>query len=485
MSPTPREPAGPRPGPANPFPRRFVTPLLLGSALNPVNSSVIATALVPIARGMHVSVGQTAALISALYLASAIAQPTGGKLAEEFGPRRVFLAGIMIVFAGGILGGLGQNLTMLILARVLIGIGTSGGYPTAMLMINRRAAAVGLDRPPGGVLGALQIAATVTVAVGTPVGGVLVQFLGWRAAFLVNVPVAAVAWLMAIIWLPADPEITGSRTARGVAARIDLTGIIAFAGMMVALLGFLDRLPATDWTLLAAAAVLATALVGWELRARRPFIDVRLLARKPALTRTYLRFGLIALTAYAVLYGLTQWAEAGHGLSALDAGLLLLPMSGLSAVLSQPISRRNLIRGPLLAAAISAGAGSVGVLLLTSTTSVVWIAVVTLIFGITLGTFAVGNQTALYTQAEGAHIATAAGLLRTFGYLGSIGSSALISIFFRTGATDHGLHTLAAIMIAVSVIALVFTLADRSLPWRAGRDDRAGYARAAQPSSAS
>ena len=470
-----------RPVTQNPFPRRFVTPLLLGSALNPVNSSVIATALVPIAHGVDVAVGQTAALISALYLASAIAQPTGGKLAEELGPRRVFLAGIMIVLAGGILGGLGQSLTTLILARVLIGIGTSGGYPTAMLMINRRATAAGLDRPPGGVLGALQIAAMVTVAVGTPVGGVLVQFLGWRAAFLVNVPVVAVALAMAIIWLPTDPKTTGSRTARGVAARIDLIGIVAFAGMMAALLVFLDGLPSTDWAVLAIAAVLAAALAGWELRARRPFIDVRLLAGKPALTRTYLRFALVSLTAYTVLYGLTQWAEAGHGLSALDAGLLLLPMSGLSAILSQPISRRNLIRGPLLAAAISAGAGSVGVLLLTTTTSVAWIAVVTLIFGITLATFAVGNQTALYTEAEGPQIATAAGLLRTFGYIGSIGSSALISIFFRTGATDHGLHALAAIMIAISIIALIFTLADRNLPWRAAREGEQAQARRAVP----
>ena len=66
---------------------RFVTPLFMGSALNPVNSSLIATALVPIAAAMGVSVGRTAVLVSALYLASSIAQPTAGKLAEEFGPR--------------------------------------------------------------------------------------------------------------------------------------------------------------------------------------------------------------------------------------------------------------------------------------------------------------------------------------------------------------------------------------------------------------
>src|SRR5882672_3727481 len=79
------------------FSWRFVAPLLVTSTLNPINSSLIATALVPIAHALGVSVGRTAILVSALYLASSIAQPTAGKLAEQFGPRRVLVAGIVLV----------------------------------------------------------------------------------------------------------------------------------------------------------------------------------------------------------------------------------------------------------------------------------------------------------------------------------------------------------------------------------------------------
>src|SRR5579863_2205139 len=109
--------------------------MLLGAALNPIHSSVIATALVSIAAAMHVSVGQTSILISSLYLTSAIAQPTAGRLSEEFGPRRVFVAGVLVVFVGGIVGGVGQDLPTLVVSRVLIGLGTSSGYPSAMLLI--------------------------------------------------------------------------------------------------------------------------------------------------------------------------------------------------------------------------------------------------------------------------------------------------------------------------------------------------------------
>jgi len=128
-----------------------------------------------------------------------------------------------------------------------------------------------------------------------------------------------------------------------------------------------------------------------------------------------------------------------------------------------PIARRNLVRVPLIVAAVSSAIGSLGILMLTTATSTIWVIVITLIFGVTMATFATSNQTALYRQALPEQIGTASGLLRTFGYVGSIGSAAIISVTFHKNVTDHGLHTVAAIMIGVSVVALLFTLADRSL----------------------
>jgi MFS family permease len=446
----------------DPFHWKFTAPLFMGSALNPVNSSLIATALVPIAVFLHIPAGRTAVLVSSLYLACAVAQPTGGKLSEVFGPRRVFLCGIALVFAGGVVGGLAQSMAMLIVSRVVIGIGTSAGYPSAMLMIRRRAQSAGLAAPPGGVLGGLQIAATVTVALGLPIGGVLVEAFGWRSVFYANLPIALIALALALVWLPADEPLP-AMTAREVMSRIDLGGIVAFAGMMTSLLVFIDGLPTAHWLWLAIGAVLIVVLVAWELRAKQPFIDMRLLVANAALTRTYVRLALMALCVYTVLYGLTQWLEVARGVSTEGSGLLILPMAGLSAFVIGPIARRNLVRVPLIAAAVSCAIGSLGLLLVSTTTSLIWIIVITLIFGVTLATFASGNQTALYRQALPEQIGTASGLLRTFAYVGSIGSSAIISVTFHKSVTDHGLHTVAAIMIGVSIVALLFTLADRRL----------------------
>jgi MFS family permease len=449
--------------PRNAFSWRFVTPMLLGVALNPVNSSVLATALVPIATALHVPVGRTAVLVSVLYLASSIAQPTAGKLSEEFGPRRVFLAGIVTVLAGGLVGGFAQNLAELIVARVLIGVGSSAGYPSAMLMIRRRSDQAGLAAPPGSVLGGLVIAGLVTVAIGLPIGGVLVQAWGWRAAFFVNVPVALITLVMAFAWVPRAPRAGTRRTAREVAARIDVAGIAGFGVMIAALLVFLLSLPRPDWAALAVAVVAGAALVAWELRAGRPFFDVRLLATNRALTRTYLRFAVMMLCIYTVFYGLTQWIEVGRGLSPLAAGLVILPMCVLSGLIARPVAQRNLLRTPLVLAAVALLAGSAGILFLTGHTPVAWIVVVTLIFGVPMGAGTSANQTALYAQAAAGDIGTASGLLRSFGFIGSIASSAIIAIVFRTHVSDHGLHVTAIIMIAVSVVALLLTLADRQL----------------------
>lgn len=81
--------------------------------LNPINSSLIATAIVPIAAAVGVSVGRSAVLTSALYLATAIARPTAGKLAEVFGASRILLTGIGAAVLGGLVGGVGMSLARL------------------------------------------------------------------------------------------------------------------------------------------------------------------------------------------------------------------------------------------------------------------------------------------------------------------------------------------------------------------------------------
>ncbi|HEX3678821.1 MAG TPA: MFS transporter, partial [Galbitalea sp.] len=401
-------------------------------------------------------------LISVLYLACTIAQPTAGKLSEVIGPRPVLLGGTIVVLVGGILGGVATSLALLIVSRVLIGIGTSVGYPSAMVLVRRRAAQAGMVQPPSGVLGALAMVGLVLISVGPPIGGALIGGFGWRATFFVNVPVALLTLSMAIARVPKDAGNIGL-SFRELATRTDLPGIVAFAGAMTSLLIFLLSLPNPHWVPLALAVGLASVLCWWELRMGSPFIDVRQLVSNGALTRTYLRSGLTMLGAFIILYGLPEWVEASKRYSPAKAGLMIVPMGVMSAAVSQVVARRRGLRGSLISCGVAMLLGCAGMAALTSTSSPLLIIAVTLLFGVALGTTSTANQTALYLQALPEQLGTASGLFRTFVYLGSIAAATLTGVVFRNHVTDHGLHTIAYLLSAISAVVLIMAVADRRL----------------------
>jgi MFS family permease len=447
-----------------PFGPRFVTPLFIGSALNPINSSMIAIALVSIAGAMHVADGRTAILISSLYLTSAIAQPVAGRLSEEFGPRRVFLVGIVIVLVAGIIGGLARDLPTLVVARVLIGLGTSAGYPSAMLLVRRRATAVGLRQPPGSVLGGLTTTSAATLAIGPTIGGVLIVWFDWRAVFWINVPVSAIAFVMALLWIAKDTEAVRGHSARDLVTRIDLPGVVVFGSAITALLIFLLALPRFDWIALGISVAVAAGLVVLELRVSNPFLDIRLLVSNLALTRTYVRYCLTLLGIYVVLYGLTQWTEAAHHLSGYQAGLALIPMGVLSAVIARVVSRfTTRLRLWLIVAAVALVVGAIGMFFLTSHSPLAAVICVSAVFGLVAGFGNVTNQTVLYIEAPAEKVGTASGLLRTFGYIGSIAAATITGVAFRARVSDAGLHLVAVILVGTGLVVLLLTLLDRQL----------------------
>jgi MFS family permease len=452
---------GPSPGDVG-FGRRFVTATSIGSVLNPINSSIIAVALVSIGQAFDVGTYATAWLVSALYLATAVGQPTMGKLADRLGARRVYLAGMALVAVGGVLGFLGPSLGVLIVARVVIGLGTSAAYPAAIALVHRQSERLGQEAP-GGVLGALAIAGQVSMALGPPLGGLLLALGGWRSIFLVNLPLAMVGALFALAWLPADDPAPG-RHRGSMWHTLDPPGLGLFVAALTSLLVFLMDLAAQRWYLFAVAVVLVAALIGRELCAATPFIDVRMLVANRALSATYARYTVTFLVNYCFIYGWTQWLEQSAGYPASTTGLLLMPSFVVAAAVSALASRGRRVRGPLMLGSTALVIGSASLLALTGHSPLWALVGVSVVFGVQNGLVVVANQAAMYAQAPGDQVGIAAGLLRTFMYLGAILSASLISITYRQQATDAGLHSLAAVLTVASVVLLVMTMASRRLP---------------------
>ncbi|WP_316741712.1 MFS transporter [Streptomyces sp. MK7] len=447
---------GAAPPPPESFDRRLIAPMILGSVLNPINSSMIAVALVPIGTAFGAPPARTVWLVSALYLATAVGQPVIGRLVDMYGPRRLYLIGTALVGAAGLLGALAPTLGALIGARVLLGFGTSAAYPAAMQLTRREAERTGRDSPAG-VLTALAVANQTVAVVGPALGGLLIGVGGWRAVFTVNVPLSTACLVLGALRLPRErPTATARRD-------VDLPGMVLFAAMLVALMLFLMEPRADHWYLPLLAAAAGAAFAVRELRVARPFVDLRVLGGNVPLLATYVRQLLGYTTSYAFMYGYTQWLEEGRGLSASTAGLVLLPLSAAALTVSGLTGRREAVRAKLVVGA-AVQVVACAVLLLVGCGSPVWLLLAAgVVMGVPQGLIGLANQNALYRQADPARIASAAGLLRTFMYLGALAASAATAGFFPHRADTAGLHGLALFMIAGSALLLASALPGRSL----------------------
>jgi MFS family permease len=462
-----------REAPAPRIDGRTIAALITGTTLNPLNSSMIAVALVDMQRDLRVSTATATWLVSAFYIAAAVGQPLTGRLADLFGPRRLFLGGMVLVGLTGATALMIPSFGWLVALRALQAIGTSPMYPSALAVLRRLDAS---GRPPSRALGALSIAAYVSTGIGPVLGGGLVAVAGWRAIFVVNVPLAAVGIAAAVAWIPRDPAgatrspaETERRPVAEAVRRMDLPAVAAFVVALATLLAFL--LSASDrWWLLPVSFAAGALFVRREMRTPEPFVDVRLLARGGRLLGVYGQFTAVNVIFYSVFFGLPLWLERVRADSPEVAGLLLLPVAAVGA-LTTPLAARSIDRsGPRPSLVIGATAltvGSLSMLALNAATPAVAIVAVGLVLGVPNGFNNLGLQAALYENAPADRMASSGGLLQTCRYLGAILSTALLGAIYGPRVDTAGFHSIAAVMAVLGGVLIVWSL-------RSGRSARRG-----------
>lgn len=294
-------------------PTALVATVALGTLLNPLNSSMIAIALVPLQREFEVGVATVSWLVSAFYLSAAVGQPLVGRLIDILGGRRLFVAGLVTAGTASALAPFVPGFWWLVGMRVLQAVGTSAAFPAALVLI--RAAAEGastsssdpgsrtsrghgeLDpgvdapsavepdatgttgasqspafqsaasrssapRPPAGPLAVLNIAAATSAALGPVLGGFLVAFAGWEAVFLVNVPITVTGVVLALRFLPRVPTTGHPATGHLADGSVPDSTATGRVGLRAVIARFLRRLDLPGVVLFAASL---TGLLGFLL----------------------------------------------------------------------------------------------------------------------------------------------------------------------------------------------------------------------------
>ncbi|MEV8042311.1 MFS transporter [Streptomyces griseoluteus] len=320
-----------------------------------LDNTALNVALPSMQRELHATTSGLQWAIDAYTLVLASLLMLAGSTADRIGRKRVFMAGLVIFTAGSLLCSLAPNLELLVVFRMVQAVGGSMLNPVAMSIITNtftdpreRARAIGVW---GAVVG-------ISMAAGPLAGGLLVESVGWRSIFWVNLPVGLTALLLTLRFVPE------SRAPRP--RRPDPVGQV----LVIALFGSLTYaiIEAPDASLpevlpFAAVAVAALlALLIYEPRRAEPLIDLRFFHSAPFSGATG-----IAVSAFAALGGFlflsTLYLQNVRGLDALHAGLWMLPMA-VPTLLCAPLSGRLVgSRGPRLPLLIAGAAMTVSGLL--------------------------------------------------------------------------------------------------------------------------
>jgi len=416
-----------------------------------LDNTIVNVALPSLQRDLHASVSGLQWTVDAYTLVLASLLMLSGSTADRLGRRRVFQTGLVVFSVGSLLCSVAPGLGWLVVFRMVQAVGGSMLNPVAMSIITNvftdpkeRARAIGVW---GGVVG-------ISLALGPIVGGALVDSVGWRSIFWINVPVGMAALLLTALFVPE------SRADHP--RRPDVVGqALVLVFLLTLTFGIIEG-PVRGWTspliltcfIVAAAALIS--FIAYEGRRAEPLIDPRFFRSVPFSAAT-----VIAVLAFAALGGSlflnTLYLQNVRGFSPLKAGLITVPLALMTLVFA-PVSGRIVgnrgTRIPLAIAGVAMTAAGLMLVRLSNTTPIWWIIVTFLVFG--LG-FAMVNAPITNTAVSGmprAQAGVAAAIASTSRQVGqSLGVAIVGSAVVSGMAGQFSTHFAAASRVGWWIIA--------------------------------
>ena len=307
-----------------------------------LDTSIANVALDHIAGGLSVSTDQATWVLTSYLVANAVVIPISGWLSDAVGRKKYFMISIALFTVSSFLCGIAPNLTTLVLARVMQGIGGGGLAPVEQSMLAD-------TFPPekrGQAFAAFAVVVVVGPVLGPMLGGYIVEYSSWHWVFLINVPIGIAALFLVATFVNEPEQLESDRAEkRRGGLRIDYIGVALVALGLGCLEVALDRGQREDWfasgMITVTAIVAAVSLIGlviWELNRKEPVIDLKLL-RHANFAATL----VVMLITGMILFGTTQlipqMLQQVLGYSALDAGLALT-FGGIATLIATPIAGR-------------------------------------------------------------------------------------------------------------------------------------------------
>jgi EmrB/QacA subfamily drug resistance transporter len=423
----------------------------LAVLLAQIDTSVVNLALKSIAADLHSGVSAMQWVIDAYNLAYAALLLTGGTLGDLYGRRRIFVIGIALFAAGTLICALAPSANLLILGRVVSGLGAAFALPMSLVLLaivfpgkQERAHALGIWASCNGL----------AFIVGPTLGGWLVASIGWRSIFYLALPLCALAVALTYraVAESADPRGRHLDLPGQVLAVAGLGGL-AFAAIEGSHWGWASPVILS----IVGGALAALVLLVWvEARTEGPLLPLEFF-RKPVFSAALAVAGLMTFGMYALLFLMPLYFQTVRGATPLGAGLALLPMSVSFVIVSQLVGYLTNALGPRIVMTAGMACMGVGALFLAAigeTTGMVAIGLALLVVGIGLGLNTAPVNGVAVAAVPPARSGTASGLLNTGRMIGAtLGVAVLGSVFAAFAGQDaaSGGDFLAGVHAAMSV----------------------------------
>jgi MFS family permease len=318
---------------------------------------IVVVALPDIGRDLGYSAQTLQSVISAYAVASSGFLLFGGRAADLLGRRRMLVTGLALYAVASLAGGLATRPEVQLTARAVQGLGGALVFPSTLALINS-AFAEGRER--NRALGIWGGAGAAGLVIGVLLGGILTRAFGWEAVFIVNVPLAGAALILAFRWIDADGAQDRNR-------KFDLPGALTVTTAITLLVFALVQGPEAGWASpkIFVAGTLGLLLIGLfrviERRSRDPLMPPRLLANRVLMMAVAIAFMFMA-TFGSLLYFLSIYFQDVRGYDALEAGIaFLLPTAAVvagSTFAGQVVTRFGL-RLTLISALTIGAAGAI------------------------------------------------------------------------------------------------------------------------------
>jgi EmrB/QacA subfamily drug resistance transporter len=396
---------------------------ILAGFITPFDGSAVNIALPVIGAEFHMDAIALSWVSTAYLLASAIFLVPFGKIADIYGRKKIFLIGIVIFAAASLVMTLVASSGMLIMVRVLQGIGSSMIFGTAVAILT----SVFPPGERGKVLGIYITAVYIGLSTGPFLGGLLTEHFGWRSIFYINVPIGIIAIIL-VLW-----KLKGEwADCRG--EPFDITGSVLYAISIVAvMLGFTTLPELTGVLLIISGVICAAIFFHYEHRREFPVLETRLFTG----SRVFAYSNLAALINYsatfAVSFLLSLYLQYSRGFSPVYAGFILVAAPVMQAVISPFSGKLSDHIDPGMIASFGMGLSAVGLFLLAfigDTTSLWYILGALVLIGAGFGFFTSPNTNAIMSAVAKKYYGVASGIVGTMRLLGQMLSMGIATMIF-------------------------------------------------------